>query len=112
MRDAGGMDLDWFWRGWIYSTARLDQAIDGVRVEEDGPTTIFLANRGQMVMPVTLRIAFTNGDLETVKLPVEMWNLGSRYDYRVPGSRTVAAAEIDPAAVLPDTDRSNNVWRP
>lgn len=112
MRDAGGMDLDWFWRGWIYSTARLDQAIDGVRIEEDGPTTIFLANRGQMVMPVTLRIAFTNGDLETVRLPVEMWNLGSRYDYRVPGSRTVAAAEIDPAAVLPDTDRSNNVWRP
>ena len=27
MRDASGMDLDWFWRDWIYTTARLDQAV-------------------------------------------------------------------------------------
>ncbi|MGH7535515.1 MAG: M1 family metallopeptidase, partial [Gemmatimonadales bacterium] len=26
MRDVSGMDLDWFWRDWIFTTARLDQA--------------------------------------------------------------------------------------
>ncbi len=30
MRDASGVDLDWFWRGWVLTTARLDQAVDSV----------------------------------------------------------------------------------
>ena len=30
MRDASGMDLDWFWRDWVFTTARLDQAVDSV----------------------------------------------------------------------------------
>ncbi len=24
------MELDWFWRDWIFTTARLDQAVDSV----------------------------------------------------------------------------------
>ena len=31
MEDASGVDLDWFWRGWFYSTDHVDIAIDGVR---------------------------------------------------------------------------------
>jgi len=31
MEDASGIDLDWFWRGWFYSTDRVDVAIDNVR---------------------------------------------------------------------------------
>ena len=31
MEDASGVDLDWFWRGWFYSTDRVDLAIDQVR---------------------------------------------------------------------------------
>jgi hypothetical protein len=29
MEDASGVDLDWFWRGWFYSTAAADQAVLG-----------------------------------------------------------------------------------
>ena len=32
MEDASGVDLDWFWRGWFYSTDHADQAIDGVKL--------------------------------------------------------------------------------
>jgi hypothetical protein len=32
MDNLTGRNLDWFWRGWIYTTARLDQAIDSVLV--------------------------------------------------------------------------------
>jgi hypothetical protein len=112
MRDAGGMDLDWFWRGWVYTTARLDQAIDSVDAGAGGAQTeIHLSNRGDLVMPLTLRLAYADGHLETVKLPVEMWNLRSRFTYKVPAGRTVVAVEIDPEGVLPDMDRTNNIWR-
>ena len=31
LEDASGEDLDWFWRGWFYSTDATDIAIDTVR---------------------------------------------------------------------------------
>ena len=31
MEDASGVDLDWFWRGWFYSTDHVDISIDDVK---------------------------------------------------------------------------------
>ena len=31
MEDASGVDLDWFWRGWFYSTDHVDLALTSVR---------------------------------------------------------------------------------
>ena len=31
MEDASGVDLDWFWRGWFYSTDHVDIAVTGVK---------------------------------------------------------------------------------
>ena len=31
MEDASGVDLDWFWRGWFYTTDHVDIALDHVR---------------------------------------------------------------------------------
>jgi hypothetical protein len=30
MEDASGTDLDWFWRGWFYSTDAVDVSVDGI----------------------------------------------------------------------------------
>lgn len=30
MEDASGIDLDWFWRGWFYTTDAVDISIDGI----------------------------------------------------------------------------------
>ena len=62
MRDQSGMELDWFWRDWIFTTARLDQAVDSVSRGSDGVTSIVLSNRGTMVMPAELSITFDDGD--------------------------------------------------
>ncbi len=32
MEDASGVDLDWFWRGWFYTTDHVDVAIDNVKL--------------------------------------------------------------------------------
>jgi aminopeptidase N len=110
MRDASGMELDWFWRDWVYTTARLDQAVEPVVTDTSGHASVWITNRGTMVLPAELRITFDDGKTETVKLPVEMWNLGPRFLYRPTSTRRVRRVEVDPRHVLPDMDRSNNVW--
>jgi len=110
MRDQSGMELDWFWRDWVFTTARLDQAVDSTSRGTDGVTSVYLHNRGTMVMPAEVLLTFDDGTTSTVKLPVEMWNLGDRFAYRVMGTRPVRAVEIDPRHALPDIDRANNRW--
>lgn len=107
MEDGTGMDLDWFWRGWIYSTSRLDQAISEVSEEADG-SAIHIRNLGEMMMPAELRITYAGGSSETVRLPVEMWYQGPEFVYRARGR--VTAVELDPRGVYPDDDRENNRW--
>ena len=34
MEDASGIDLDWFWRGWFYTTDHVDIAATGIRAVE------------------------------------------------------------------------------
>jgi hypothetical protein len=110
MRDYSGQDLDWFWRGWIFTTARLDQAVDSITTARDGGSVVHLSNRGTMILPAELKLTFADGAPEIIRLPVDMWNLGNRFDYRVPGGKNVVAAEVDPRHVLPDMDRRNNRW--
>ena len=132
MENVSGRSLDWFWRDWVFTTARLDQAVDSVvgprggragtgaqghggRVEAPaqpaGPTRVYLSNRREMVMPVDLKLTYDDGSSTTVPLPVEIWNLGSHAVYSVDaGAKRVVGAELDPGHTLPDTDRANNVW--
>ncbi|MSR06432.1 MAG: M1 family peptidase [Gemmatimonadetes bacterium] len=108
MRDVSGTELDWFWRGWVYTTARLDQVVDSLVAWPDGGSSVVLASRGTMLMPAELGLTFADGTTQRVQLPVEMWNLGNRFTYRVPGTRPVTRVEIDPRRALPDIDRANN----
>ena len=110
MRDESGTELDWYWRGWIYTTARLDQSVDSIVRRGDGGSSVFLGNRGAMVMPAELALTFDDGSATSVRLPVQMWNLGRQFIYRVPGSKRVRRAQVDPRRVLPDIDRANDAW--
>jgi len=50
MEDASGIDLDWFWRGWFYSTDHVDVAVTDAReyqVSTLDPETEFDLNRGK-----------------------------------------------------------------
>lgn len=110
MRDASGMDLDWYWREWVLTTARLDQAVDSVGAAPGGGSAVYLSNRNTMVMPAEIRLTYADGSSEVVRLPVEMWNLGPQFTYTVRGTKRVTAAVVDPRHALPDVDRANNQW--
>jgi Peptidase family M1 domain len=48
MEDASGTDLDWFWRGWFYTTDNVDIAIDNVkhfRLDTKNPETELAAKK-------------------------------------------------------------------
>jgi hypothetical protein len=107
MRDASGMDLDWFWRDWVFTTARLDQAVDSIGKTGEGEK-VFLSNRGSMMLPLEMDLTYRNGSTERVRLPMEMWNQGSRFAYRLRLAKDVRRVVIDPRRVLPDVDRANN----
>ena len=107
MRDESGRELGWFWHDWIYSVDRPDQAVTAITHADSG-SSVTLENKGTMQLPVYLKLTYADGSTETDTLPVEMWNLGPRYVYRVAKGKRVTKAEVDPEASMPDVDRSNN----
>ena len=111
MEDAAGARLDWFWRGWIETAARLDHSIETVWPgDPENPPWVHIRSRGDMIMPVELHFEFVDGSRETVRLPVEMWNLGPDFVYRLPGGKQLETARLDPREVYPDDDRTNDAW--
>ncbi len=63
-------------------------------------------------MPAELKLTYSDGSSETIRLPVEIWNLGNRFTFTPSANgKTVVAAELDPRHVFPDLDRRNNTWR-
>ncbi|HET7790966.1 MAG TPA: M1 family metallopeptidase [Gemmatimonadales bacterium] len=109
MENVSGRDLDWFWREWVFTTARLDQAVDSVTATRD-TALVFLSNRGQMVMPVTLELRYADGAREIRDLPIEMWNLGPKFVARIATPRPLTGITVDPGRIYPDVNRANNSW--
>lgn len=102
-------DLDWFWRNWIYTTARIDQAVNEVQRRGDS-TFITLSNRGEMVLPVQIELRYEDGTTERRDLPVETWNPSNEFVYRMAGPKELVGVVIDPRRIYPDSDRGNNSW--
>jgi aminopeptidase N len=190
MEESSGTDLDWFWRGWFYSTDHVDISLDNVVrwrldsgqpkkesewrraqraaqpesltasrndektvVERDPATRDFynrtdeftvtaeaerkaatarepltpeereaqsvtdnfyrftFANRGGLVMPVILKLAFSDGTDRTWRIPAEIWRRNSKqFTWELVTPKTVVRAELDPLWETADADRANNVY--
>jgi hypothetical protein len=77
MEDASAVDLDWFWRGWFYSTDNVDVTLDEVRWLKVKKTTIdpekknVKAQQGDLAVTASKGKAsdFSNGPTEFVMTP-------------------------------------------
>ncbi|GAA5040345.1 aminopeptidase [Marivirga lumbricoides] len=195
MEDASAVDLDWFWRGWFYSTDHVDIAIENVQwykldsknpdVEnklkkekrdseayhvtpdknrEEGVVTVVekhpelkdfynnwdeydvtdsdkkayktfraslsakekelidggynfyeikFENKGGLVMPIILKMSYTDGSSETVHVPAEIWRKHENEVSKVfITKKEVAQFQIDPKRETADVDEENNYWPP
>ena len=113
MNDASGEDLNWFWRSWFFTTWKLDQAVQGVQYSKnkaDG-ALITLVNKEKMAMPVDLKIVQENGKVETIHLPVNIWQRNGTWTFKYPSTSTITSIEIDPEHEMPDIDLKNNIYK-
>jgi hypothetical protein len=111
MENAAGEELDWFWRGWFYSNAVADFAVDGVTYPDNDPAQgadITILNRGDLPMPLVIEITEVGGKKMRVDLPVETWMRGNAWKFRYKSTGRIKSVVIDPDEVLPDINPANN----
>jgi Peptidase family M1 domain len=108
---VSGRDLAWFWRGFFYTTAALDQSVESVKQGPEGTAQVTLASLGDAVMPIEVELSFDDGSSQIVKLPVEIWYGGNRYVYELQPGKTITSARVNPDGTLPDAVASNDSWQ-
>jgi hypothetical protein len=122
MMQASGENLNWFWRGWFYTTHANDQALDSVSTQSADSMNlgargrfyhrVTLRNKGGIVMPVVMDFVYADGTKDRVRLPVSIWrNNEKRFEYGRFGDKELVAVELDPEQALADINRADNSWK-
>ena len=115
IENVAGEDLSWFWREWIFNNWRLDQKATSVVYDDNDPkkgADITIENLEQMVMPVTVLVKEENGQQHRIDLPVEVWQRGPVWTFKVPSTSKITDVTLDPDKKLPDINRKNNSFTP
>jgi hypothetical protein len=138
MEDASGIDLDWFWRGWFYSTDVTDIGIENVKkfYAEDGEdeTVNFIEDTseglkinksktansnyfyeitfnkpGGLVMPIIVAYTYEDGTTEKKTYPAQIWRYNDKQVTKaVHSEKQITKIVIDPDLETADVDLTNN----
>ena len=75
---------------------------------------INLSNKGGLVMPVILEFTYTDGTTEVVRIPAEIWKMGTSTNVSkvFAKEKEVVSITLDPFLETADTDTSNNAFPP
>lgn len=114
IENAAGEDLSWFWRAWVFNNWKLDMTVTDVEYTEELPAKgakITIQNLEKMPMPVTVLIKEANGKQTRINLPVEVWQRGKEWSFRVPTTTEITEVVLDPDKKLPEWNRDNNTWK-
>ncbi|ARV05730.1 aminopeptidase [Polaribacter sp. SA4-10] len=140
MEDASAMDLDWFWRGWFYTTDVTDIGIDSVKKfytnkNEDGSVNftedttnglgfgteknedskyhyeITYNKPGGLVMPIIVEFTYKDGTKERKTYPAQIWRYNDKEVTKVfSATKEIQSIVIDPDLETADVDTTNNSW--
>ena len=123
IEDGAGEQLNYFWRGWFYTTYANDQSIAAVESQAGdsllGPAKagqtyyrVKIENKGGLVLPLQIEVTYDDGTKELVKLPADVWRRNElAFTYGFFSKKTVTQVVLDPKEALADVDRSNNTWK-
>lgn len=135
MENASGVDLDWFWRGWFFTTEHVDLAIGNVAVYQAKSAHIndlqskltkeelALLEGGQkyyeitfqalggMIMPLIVQFEFEEGSTEIQRIPAEIWMLNQKEVTKIfKFKKDVKNITLDPFLETADINAKNNYW--
>ena len=135
MEDASGVDLDWFWRGWFFTTDVTDIGIKGVKkfytssntdesvtFNEDTSDGLGFATKqskyhyeityekpGGLVMPIIVEFTYKDGTKERKTYPAQIWRFTDDEVTKVfSSSKEIESIVVDPDLETADVDTSNN----
>tara|TARA_R110002126_G_scaffold291415_2_gene452257 strand:- start:33541 stop:35652 length:2112 start_codon:yes stop_codon:yes gene_type:complete len=134
MEDASGIDLDWFWRGWFYTTDVTDIGVQSVKkysTKEEGNNVEFVEDTseglgfaknqdkyhyeitynkpGGLVMPIIVEFTYKDGTKEKKTYPAQIWRYNDKEVTKVfSSSKQIESIIIDPDLETADVDTSNN----
>jgi hypothetical protein len=114
IENVAGEDLGWFWKGMFIENYKLDQALTGVAYVENDPSKgalVIIENLDKMAMPIYLQYTTASGKTGMIKIPVEVWQNGSRWIEKLNTKEKLTSVTIDPEHVFPDVNVDNNTWK-
>ncbi|MDT7828873.1 M1 family metallopeptidase [Pricia sp. S334] len=129
---VSGMQLDWYLTDWTQTTNTIDYGIEEVAGDSAG-TTITLARKASMPMPLDILVIYGDDTKETFYIPLRMMH-GEKenpypqinrtvledwpwayptYDLTIDRPlKDVKAVVIDPSQLMADVKPEDNVWQP
>ena len=171
MEDASAVDLDWFWRGWFYTTDYVDIGVKEVKkltftdqpsgkakeilenyqylldrydlvflsesLIEEEEMSLGVANSkslnkiindnsfnlpkniyqvtfnkpGGLVMPVLVDYHFSDGSVQRVNYPAEVWRKNDdEVSKLITTNKELLRVELDPDEMTADINKENNTW--
>lgn len=113
MENVSGEELNWFWRGWFFNNWKIDQSIKRVEYFNDSfknGVQITVENLGKLPMPTMIRIKFSNGSVQNLKIPNEVWKKNTEWTVTINSDKEVKEVKLDPDDQIPDINLKNNVW--
>ncbi|HET7456954.1 MAG TPA: M1 family metallopeptidase [Gemmatimonadaceae bacterium] len=116
MDHALHQNLGWFWNAWWFTTGTFDQALSAPPA--GGAGRVVVTDRGDMAMPVILKVDYADGTTRMVTRPASIWFGGLRRVEvelpRSPGTRRAAVVRVtvDPDNRFQDVRRDDNVYAP
>ena len=114
INSEAGEDLSWFWKEWFFNNWQLDLAVQSVSyVDNDYKkgAEVTIVNRQKMAMPCSIEIILKDGTKQEINLPVETWMQSAVHTIYLQTTQPLQSVTIDPTAILPDSNRENNVWK-
>ncbi|MEZ4755220.1 MAG: M1 family metallopeptidase [Flavobacteriales bacterium] len=71
LEKESGLELDWYFDGWLNSTRTLDHALRSV-LGREGAITVEVERRGEQLMPVDLRVDLVDGSSQRYHIPLSL----------------------------------------
>ena len=117
MEDASGVDLDWFWRGWFYTTEFTDQSLDKVRIAAVptlDPATLEAQRRYEGTHDQARHIGQTRNEVELRPTIVDntpaasdFYNSYDRYALSASDKKALETMDAGPTGYLHEVSISN-----
>ena len=108
MEQHTGEQLAWFWSGWFYGTDPLDQEVF-VGENDQNEIALLIRHNTELLLPMDILVQYNDGRVERSRIGIEHFLQDNALVLGTVES-SIQRLVIDPDEVLPDIDRSNNVW--